>query len=103
MSKRQTDGDAEAEGLVDSRLFAAIADPPLADVLALEVAEDDDRFFRSYAGLRRAFSSANGLSEWRQLPSKNAPASTANASCKMLPSTWHVEHKRIFRARMLPS
>ncbi len=36
-------------------------------------------------------SSARGLSAWRQLPSKKAPVSTANASCRMSPSTWQVE------------
>src|SRR6185295_13746504 len=84
-----------------SRDFAAIAAlPPFPDAPSDEEDAEAPTDLRSRAGLRFALSSASGLSECRQLPSKKAPASTAKASCRMLPSTWQVEHSKTFRARM---
>src|SRR5262249_45063418 len=66
------------------------------------VGAGEGRFAYSDVALRCG-GSASGSSECRQLPSKNAPVSTANASCRMFPSTWQVEHRRTLRARIPPS
>src|SRR5947199_5279997 len=82
--------EATPAGRLVSSALAAIAAPPLAELLdeAVLVIGAAAAGLRSKGAVRRAFSSAVGLSECRQLPSKNAPASTANASWRMLPSTW---------------